>query len=279
MNQLQVVKQKLVNFNGAELMGVKTDDGKVRVGVSWICEGIGLTRDQAKNERRKIQEDLVLQKGGLNLTLPTKGGRQEVLTIELDFLPLWLAKISITPNMQKESPEVTENLIEYQLKAKDVLADAFIANKHPKTQAELIAMLAQHNVEQERRITVVEEKQDNIVSILSLNIRDWRNEVNRIINAIAMKLGGGEYYSEIRNESYELLESRAACNLDIRLQNRRSKMALRGLSHSAIGKVSKLDVIEEDKKLISVYITVIKELAVKYQLNLSKYQLTETAGV
>lgn len=149
----------------------------------------------------------------------------------------------------------------------------------PKTQSELIAMMAQNNVEQERRITVVEEKQDNIVSILSLDVRDWRNKVNRIINAIVMKLGGGEYYSEIRNESYQLLESRAACNLDIRLQNRKSKMALRGSSKSAINKVTKLDVIAEDKKLISVYITVIKELAVKYQLNISKYQLNEMAGV
>lgn len=146
------------------------------------------------------------------------------------------------------------------------------------TSAELIAMIAQQGVDQERRITVVEEKQDNIVSILSMDVRDWRNEVNRIINAIVMKLGGGEYYREIRNESYQLLESRAACNLDIRLQNRKSKMLMRGSSKTAINKMSKLDVIAEDKKLISVYMTVIKELAIKYQLNLSKYQLTEMTG-
>lgn len=148
-----------------------------------------------------------------------------------------------------------------------------------KSQAELIAMMAQDNVEKERRLAAVEEKQDNIVSILSLNVVDWRNQVNRIINGIVMKLGGGDYYREIRNESYQLLESRGACNLDIRLQNRHSKMSLKGSSKSAISKVTKLDVIAEDKKLVSVYVTVIKELAVKYQLNLSNYQLNETAGV
>lgn len=150
--------------------------------------------------------------------------------------------------------------------------------ERPKSQAELIAMIAQHNVDQERRITVVEEKQDNIVSILSMDITKWRDEVNKIINSIAMKLGGGKYFSEIRNESYELLESRAGCNLDIRLQNRKSKMALRGSSKTAINKVTKLEIVSEDKKLISVYFTVIKEMAVKYQLNLSKYQLTEVVG-
>lgn len=45
-------------------------------------------------------------KGGSNLTLPTKGGNQETLCLKLDFVPLWLAKISITPTAEQlsESP-------------------------------------------------------------------------------------------------------------------------------------------------------------------------------
>ncbi|KAA0941584.1 ORF6N domain-containing protein [Sporosarcina sp. ANT_H38] len=149
----------------------------------------------------------------------------------------------------------------------------------PMSPSELALLQAQNIVTLEKQMNEQGEKLDNIVSILSLDNNDWRNSVNRIINAIVMKLGGGQYYREIRNESYQLLESRGACNLDIRLENRHSKMALRGSSKTAINKVTKLDVIAEDKKLISVYITVIKELAVKYQLNLAKYHLTETAGV
>ena len=78
---------------------------------------------------RKIKKDLVLSQGGLNLTLPTNGGEQDISCIELDYLPLWLAKISITPKMQKENPIVTTKLVNYQLKAKDVLANAFIKPK------------------------------------------------------------------------------------------------------------------------------------------------------
>lgn len=126
MSNIQPIEQKMVPFNGAELLGVKASDGKVYVGVRWVCEGIGLTNDQMKNERKKIQSDVVLKQGGLNLTLPTNGGNQEVLVIELDFLPLWLAKISITPNMQVNQPEVADKLVQYQMKAKDVLAEAFI---------------------------------------------------------------------------------------------------------------------------------------------------------
>lgn len=122
------VEQKLVPFNGAEMLGVKASDGKVYVGVRWVCEGIGLTEGQMKGERKKIQEDIVLRDGGRNFILNGNGGAREVLTIELDFLPLWLAKISITPSMQAHQPEVADKLKKYQLKAKDALADAFIHN-------------------------------------------------------------------------------------------------------------------------------------------------------
>ncbi|CUB53153.1 hypothetical protein BN2127_JRS10_02169 [Bacillus subtilis] len=120
------VEQQLVNFNGAELMAVKANDEKIYVGVKWVCKGIGLSDDQMRNERKKIQSDVVLHRGGAKLALPTNSGIQEVLCIELNYLPLWLAKISITPNMRLNQPELTQNLITYQLQARDVLADAFL---------------------------------------------------------------------------------------------------------------------------------------------------------
>lgn len=121
---------KEVNFFGDTIMCVQDESAhKIYVGVKWICNGIGLSEDQMKNERKKIKKDLVLSQGGLNLTLPTNGGEQDISCIELDYLPLWLAKISITPKMQKENPIVTTKLVNYQLKAKDVLAQAFIRPK------------------------------------------------------------------------------------------------------------------------------------------------------
>lgn len=147
--------------------------------------------------------------------------------------------------------------------------------QQPKSQAELIAMMAQNNVEQERRLSLVEQEQRNTREILALTNNDWRNKVNAILNGIALKLGGGQYYSDIKNESYQLLEDRAGCSISIRLNNRKAKMALRGSSKSAINKTTALDIIAEDKKLIAVYITVVKELAVKYQLNIARHGLEE----
>jgi len=194
MGNVIPIEQKIVNFNGAELVAVKTNDGKIYAGVRWICQGIGLTEGQIKNERKRIQEDAVLKQGGRNLILPTNGGSQEVLCIELDFLPLWLAKIPITPKMQKETPWIARSLVEYQLKAKDVLAQAFLHNNQPKTQAEMLLMYAQQLVEQERRMKQIEEQMevvkhrlDNIDNINTIG--DPQQRLNAMIRLYALKNG------------------------------------------------------------------------------------------
>ena len=123
MNGLAV---KDVQFNGATLRAAQDAENMIWVGVRWVCQGIGLSEGQARRERKRIHEDLTLKQGESNLTLPTDGGNQDVLCIRLDFLPLWVAKINPTPTMKKENPQLVENLVEYQLKAKDVLAGAFL---------------------------------------------------------------------------------------------------------------------------------------------------------
>lgn len=92
MNQVVPVEQKVVNFDGAEIMAVKANDGKVYAGIRWICDGLSMTEGQRKNQMTKIQEDPVLRKGGRKIVLPSDGGPQEALCLALDYLPLWLAK-------------------------------------------------------------------------------------------------------------------------------------------------------------------------------------------
>ena len=124
MQDMDILEQ---DFQGDPIMTVRLkSNSKVYVGVKWITQALGFNKNIHDRQVKNIQTDVVLSKGASNLTLPTKGGNQKSLCIELDYLPLWLAKISITPTMKKERPEVTDKLIEYQLKAKDVLAEAFL---------------------------------------------------------------------------------------------------------------------------------------------------------
>lgn len=128
---------KDVNFNGAMLRAAQDVNNIIWVGVRWVCEGLGLSNGQTKNERKKIQEDIVLSQGTKFHPLGTGNSDSEVLCLMLDYLPLWLAKISITPKMKKENPELVERLVEYQLKVKDVLAEAFLGkNKENLVYAE-----------------------------------------------------------------------------------------------------------------------------------------------
>ena len=123
MNKLEVKK---VPFMGTELMAARDTDGQIWAGVRWMCDGIGFSEGQRKRQIANIQDDTVLSKGGSNLILPTKGGSQRTLCLKLDYVPLWLAKIAITPKMERETPELAAKLEQYQLRAKDVLAAAFL---------------------------------------------------------------------------------------------------------------------------------------------------------
>lgn len=148
---------KEVEFMGDTLMAAKDRDGNIWAGVRWFCEGLGFTEGQTKKERKRVQTDVVLKKGVRNLVLPTNGGTQEVLCLRNDFITLWLAKISITNSMQETNPDLVQKLITYQLKAKDVLAEAFFnksqnSEKGYETKATSIGEIASFNKEMDKRM-------------------------------------------------------------------------------------------------------------------------------
>ncbi|MGG3451954.1 phage antirepressor N-terminal domain-containing protein [Domibacillus aminovorans] len=150
MGALQPVDQKTVDFMGAELLAVKADDENIYVGVSWICEGLGM---DARRQREKLQAHMTLSKGVATLPLPSRGGVQEAFVINIDFLPLWLA--SINPALINEVAR--DKLLEYQLKAKDVLAEAFLQKqKVPTSPTEMAKLSLQAIVEQGERIDGLE---------------------------------------------------------------------------------------------------------------------------
>lgn len=121
--------------------------------------------------------------------------------------------------------------------------------------------------EQEQRIQQVEQKQENIEQILSLNPVEWRKKVTKVLNRIAEARGGFEEYRNVRNESYESLEQRGRCLLERRLSNRKKEMICNGVPKSKVNKLSKLDVIAEDARLTEIYLAIVKEFAIKYQVN------------
>lgn len=119
-----VVKE--VDLFGDSVTAAKDNNGVVWVGIRWICQGMGMTDGQYKRQITNIQNDLLLKDSGSNLILNKGSGDRAVFCLKLDYLPMWLAKITITEKTRKERPEFVEKLLQYQLKAKDVLAAAFL---------------------------------------------------------------------------------------------------------------------------------------------------------
>ena len=63
---------------------------------------------------------------------------------------------------------------------------------------------------------------------------------------------------------FRLVELRGATRLSIRLTNMRRRMADNGVCKSKRDRLNKVDVIAEDKKLIEIYVAIVKEMAIKY---------------
>lgn len=172
------LKIKEVDFNGATLMATQMEDEKIFVGVNWVCEGIGFDRNGKDTQVKKIQRDIVLKEGCVKFDVGVFDENNETLAIELNFLPLWLAKISITPKMQKENPFVAKNLVEYQLKAKDVLAKAFVEDNGLSKELQFLEGLLNKMKYAELNQKKIEEEQERQQSKILKLESDFDKESN-----------------------------------------------------------------------------------------------------
>lgn len=123
MNDMVV---KSVDLFGDSVMAAKDEDGTIWTGINFFCRGLGMNKRQRDFQVEKVKADKTLSRGCRLLRAGVLDPANEVYALRLDFVPIWLAKITITDKMQKETPGLTEKLLNYQLSAKDILAAAFL---------------------------------------------------------------------------------------------------------------------------------------------------------
>ncbi len=160
----------------------------------------------------------------------------------------------------------------------DQLMDEYFSMREEKSKpvSQLDAIIAglQATKELQEKMEVVEQVQvqqqqaiQNIRNVVAINTTDWRKDTTNIINRIAMSRdGGAENIHIIRKESYDLLEKRANCKLSVRRKNLQRVMLENGVSKSKVDKITYLDVIERDNRLKEIYIAIVKEMAIKYNV-------------
>lgn len=126
MNDLIV---KSVDLFGDSVMAAKDKDGNIWAGVSYFCKALGMSKGEKDRQTANVQSDDVLKRGATKFAAGVFDENNETVALRIDFVPIWLTKISITPKMKREKPELAEKLLNYQLKAKDILAAAFLPQK------------------------------------------------------------------------------------------------------------------------------------------------------
>lgn len=148
------------------------------------------------------------------------------------------------------------------------LVDSYFRGKHLSRnlqdlspQLQLLIQMELKQSELEVAVTETRTEVANIKENIISDSEDWRKWVNNRIRKIGAMQGN---YQLAYEESYKELQSRAGCDLDRRISNKRGRMFKAGASNSAMGKVSNLDVIEEDKQLKEIYTSIVKEMCVKY---------------
>lgn len=234
------VEHRLVDFDGDELLGVKGSDGKAYVGVRWVCRGVGLSDGQYQNQTRKLSSDPVLAQGVAKMQHPTDSGIQEVLFIQLDYLPLWLAKINAGII---EDEAVRAKVINYQLRAKDVLAEAFFPK--PVALEDLIILQAQSVKELKVRVAEIEERaitaHHRIDSLDALDIEgDRRQRLEKMVKRFAWKQG--IYHSVAWHHFDQAYNTAYRTNLTMLRQNYCLKRGLKEITRpDYLERVGKLD--------------------------------------
>lgn len=131
----------------------------------------------------------------------------------------------------------------------------------PNSVEDLIIMQAESVKELKQKVDHQEKQIETIKGAIIHTDEDWRNWVNQQINSIAFR---NKNYREIRKQSYDILENRARCRLDVRLNNLKDRLEQAGAKKSKIKQVNKLDVIEEEPRLKEIYTMVVEKLFIKY---------------
>ena len=228
MNDLIV---KNVPFCGAELLAVKEKGtGKIYAGINSILRELGFDERQIEYRRNKWNNDKVLTKGVQKFLYPSEnGGIQDTYCIAINKLPIALAKIEITPKLEKQMPELSEKLEQYQESCATVLAEAFISHESKEIiPKDFPSALRAYADEYEKRMQLeqkneklIEENNHKQTVINGLTDEVPLYEKPDIINRICRKSQGG--YANRYNELYKCFRENFHIDLKMKCENYNEK--------------------------------------------------------
>lgn len=160
--------------------------------------------------------------------------------------------------------------LEWKLKyieAFNKMEETIKTNIIPNDLSPQLQLLINMELKQKELETVVTETKEEVQAIRDVIVinpkAEWRKETNNILAKIGRKI---EDYAKPRSEVYEALKERANCRPNVLVNNLKKRALENGMAPSKASKLNILDVLENDPRLKEVYITIVKEMAIKYEI-------------
>lgn len=256
MNEIKI-------FENAEFGSVRTTtvNGKVMFCGSDVAKALGY-----KEPHKAISRHC---EGGMKRPTPTNGGLQEMIFISEGDIYRLAAKSEL-PGAEKFESWIFDEVLPSIRRTGVYQIEQDTQQKMPfdysglSPQLQLLINIETQQQKQQQEIDNVNTRLDNMVDVISLDKNSWRKDSQHLISKIATKIGGFECMKNVYQEVFQLVEERAGVALGTRLTNKRNRMAGEGVCKSKRDKLTKIDIIAEDKKLIEIYVAIVKEMAVKY---------------
>lgn len=256
MNQLQVI----------------VHDNRRVLTTSQLAESYGTDKDRIsanfkENEKRyKEGKHFILLQGEVLKEFKNEPRNSGLVGKNAAKLYLWTEKGAWQHAKSLNTDEAWdayEMLVDEYYNVKDLIPQ--LNNLSPQLQTLIHIEMEQNKIKEQ--INEVKSEVQGIREVVAINTSNWRKDTNAILNKIAQQRGGFDAYQQVRQESYELLETRAKCKLSIRLTNMKRQMLENGQSKSKVDKVSKLDVIDRDTRLLEIYTAIVKEMAIANKID------------
>lgn len=193
-------------------------------------------------------------------------------------------KLSVKGNSER-AEDAREYFTRFEEKAKQDAIDLDSLDPETKMLNILVQNITKQALEQKRQkqeqerqakeLGQVKESQKAIAqALMRLPREEFQTWVNRSLSSIEESEGylyigsRSERHEAARRESYERLNNKRPCRLDLKVANARGRAATDGATKSQINSINKLAVIEADKDLKPVYESVIKEMLIAYNVDI-----------
>ena len=144
-------------------------------------------------------------------------------------------------------------------------------------QLQFLIQMEQRQKAVETAVRSTNQRINDMCDIMQPVSDDWRPAMNKLVCRIASR---AEYpIGELRLDIYDEVDIRGGVHLDTRLEHLRQRMWDRGATETEIDRINKLDVIAQNKKLIAIYIAIVREFAAKYISKQERRQEDESGKI